>query len=231
MALFKSTLISAASGKLAGAVFSHNAGGAYLRSLGIPTNPNTPAQVAARAALANLAARWSLDLDDTQQASWNDFGRMVPVVNALGETRYRSGFNWFVGSNSLRRANVLADVLDGPNTYVRPAIGTLSVETTTTTPTQATIDITGPNDWAGVANARLAVFASRPQNPGRSFFKGPFRFAGAVLGNATTPPTTGAVNLPYSAAYEGSKIFFRFVCLTPDGRYSTDTIIESVTSG
>ena len=69
----------------------------------------------------------------------------------------------------------------------------------------------------------MFLYVSRPQNPGINFFKGPYRFAGQILGNSTTPPTSPfAVSVPFPIV-TGQKLFARLNVSRADGRLATDT--------
>lgn len=91
--------VSAVSGSIGGVTFSHNKGGAYMRTRAIPTNPSTPAQLARRAALAAMSIAWRV-LSDAQRDSWDNYGRQNPVTDALGASILLSGHQTFVGLNS-----------------------------------------------------------------------------------------------------------------------------------
>lgn len=225
---FTSPVYSAVSGSIAGLTYARNAGGMYSRARATVTNPNTAAQIEVRQNLAGLTAAWALDLDDPQQAGWKTYGANVPVTNALGNAVHRSGQNWFIGCNTIRKQAGLDELLTAPSDFTR-ATGTTPVPTITANGTTVSVAFTASDSWATVDEGVLLVFASRPQNSGRSFFKGPFKLSGVVLGDTTTPPTSPAViTLPFASAASGTKQFFRFVYLNADGRYSDGVIVTAV---
>lgn len=87
MAKWKSPLFSDIRNKLGeSAVFSIWKGRTYFRSYVVPANPNTNAQKAHRAVLANLVARWQdiIDTDD-KKAAWNKYALPYSI----------SGYNLF----------------------------------------------------------------------------------------------------------------------------------------
>lgn len=67
---FKSTLLAEASGALAGLVFSHNRGGAYIRQRVIPVNPSSSFQQAVRNFMLVCAGAWNNVLTVQQRAGW-----------------------------------------------------------------------------------------------------------------------------------------------------------------
>lgn len=95
---FKSTLLAQASGSLAGATFSRNKGGSYVRSRVIPLNPNTPDQVTQRGHLSALATGWR-NLTDEQRATWIRNAPQFPYVDVLGDSRVLSGFQLYLKLN------------------------------------------------------------------------------------------------------------------------------------
>lgn len=221
--LYKSPVYSEARGKIAGLVYSRNAGGAYTRQYVKPVNPATDLQSAIRYAFASAAASWALDLTDAEQAAWKNFAAAVPVQNKVGDTTHLSGQNWYAGSATLRHQAGLDIVYAGPSIYAMP---TLTPPSFAVVHSATTVSVTFDNtdEWANQDGGALAIFASRPQNPGRNYFSGPYRLAGVILGDGTTPPTSPAViTLPYTAGSAGTKIGFRAVAMTEDGRYTRGT--------
>lgn len=92
MALIKLTaVVDAISGKLNGTVFAKNKGGAYMRSRGLVSNPNTQFQTAVRSIFANIAQAWR-ELTSAQRSAWNSAVSDYPYQNRLGDTKTLSGF-------------------------------------------------------------------------------------------------------------------------------------------
>lgn len=92
-------MIGAASGSIGGTTFSHNKGGAYVRTRAIPTNPSTAAQLARRAALATISIAWR-SLTNAQRDSWDNYARQNPTTDALGQSMSLSGHQQYVGLNT-----------------------------------------------------------------------------------------------------------------------------------
>jgi hypothetical protein len=147
----------------------------------------------------------------------------VPVQNKVGDTTHLSGQNWYAGSATLRSQAGLDIVYSGPSIYALPNLTPPSY-TVVHSATTVSVAFGNGDDWANEDGGCLAIFASRPQNPGRNYFSGPYRLAGIILGDTTTPPTSPAViTLPYAAGAAGTKIGFRAVAMTGDGRYTRGT--------
>lgn len=227
---FTSPVYSAVSGSIAGITYARNAGGMYARARAVPVNPATEFQTLIRSAFAGAAQSWALDLDDAEQAAWNVFGTNVPVTDSLGQVRHRSGQNWYGGSATLRVQAGLDPILSGPTVFAQPPV-TAPAYTIVHAATTVHVAFTNTDDWANEDGGALLIYASRPQNPGRNFFKGPYRLAGVVLGDGTTAPTSPAtVTLPFAVAGAGTKMFFKAVPLTADGRYGVGDFQSAVAS-
>lgn len=82
--------ITEASGKLGGTVFSRGRGGAYVRNRVMPSNPQTMAQQAVRAAFGAISSAWR-SLTQTQRDEWNAITADYPTKNRLGEEKILSG--------------------------------------------------------------------------------------------------------------------------------------------
>lgn len=72
----------------------------YVRSLTIPANPQTTRQMLVRGYLTTLSRSWAA-LSDAQRTAWRDYALLHPETNVFGETFLPSGFNIYVGLNSL----------------------------------------------------------------------------------------------------------------------------------
>lgn len=220
---FTSPVISAGSGSLAGLTASRNKGGMYFRARAVPTNPGSAQQTVIRNQLATLVAFWSSVLTQAQRDGWADYAANVPVQNPLGASINLSGQQMYVRSNVARVQATLPRVDDAPTVFdLGPYTVPVPVSLTASTGVLS-VSFTEADDWVSEDDAALLVYVSRPQNPGITYFKGPYQFAGGVLGNTSTPPTTPqpvAVTFGYTAGQRG---FVKFNVARADGRYSTPT--------
>ena len=213
--------VAQASGSIGGTTFSHNRGGPYMRTRAIPTNPGSQQQSNVRATMSLLTSRWRDTLDQIERDAWDTYALNVPLPNALGEPRNVGGLGMYVRSNVGRDQVPLIIIDDAPvvfnlGEYTDPVIDVVDSATSTTD-----IEFTDSDAWVGEDLSAMLVFASRQQNPSINYFKGPYRFAGAIVGQVLLPPTSPAtIALPFPVAV-GNKIFMRFVVSRADGRYSS----------
>jgi len=86
------------SGSLGSTTFSHNKGGAYLKNKSIPTNQQSPAQIAVRATLANLSSAWRALLA-AERTAWDVFSASIPKSGPFGLPKYLTGHQMFISCN------------------------------------------------------------------------------------------------------------------------------------
>lgn len=220
MALFQSGIITAGSGSLGGLTLSHNAGGMYMRSRVVPTNPNTGPQNVVRAAMALLSNRWANTLTQVQRDAWDVYAENTPLPGPLGDPRNVGGIGMY------NRSNVIAIVASMALTDDAPIIFDTGGFTPATAPSATDVgDLLGfafdnTDDWANEDGAAMLVFGSRPQNVGITYFTGPYQFAGGIGGNSAVPPVSPASIANAFPFAVGQRIFFRVVVRRVDGRYS-----------
>lgn len=224
--LYTSPVYSQASGKIAGLVYSHNAGGAYVRRMATPTNPSTEQQQEVRNALATLAARWRENLTDTNRARWAIYALNTPLTNRLGVERSIGALPMYLRCNVPRLQAGLGIVDDGP-TLFGEAVVNANIDTVDASDQE--VNVAYFNDtWANATGGALLVYASRPQSPTINYFKGPYRFAGSVLGNNLTPPTSPtAIPLPFPVV-EDQVVYVQFRSTNADGRLSPELRFRGV---
>lgn len=215
------------SGSILGNTFSHNAGGMYMRGRTTPINPSTPEQQTVRGLMGSLVNAWRAVLTDAQRDAWATYGANVSVVNRVGDTTFRGGFSWYVGCNVPRLQAGLPRVDDAPVIFDRgfatePGIGTIVA------PSTVPITFETADDWVSTDDAAMLVYISRPFSPTVNFFNGPYQFAGVILGDATTPPTSpAAITSPFVFS-AGQKIGVRLVVTQGDGRLGSPFRFQAI---
>jgi len=218
---FKPLLGAALSGKLGGIVASHNAGGGYFRAFAIPTNPGSPQQEVVRVATANNAIRWQDNLLQSQRDGWQAYADAVPITDALGNPINIPPLAMYNRSNVSRIQAGLPRVDDAPTllnlgAFSQPTISAI-------TAAADTIDIAFDNAdlWANEDDSSMLLYCSQGKSPTTNFFKGPYRYAGRIDGDAITPPTSPAtITLPFAVSV-GQRVFIKIRVTRADGRLST----------
>ncbi len=211
-----------ARGSIGGTVFSRNRGGAYIRARTAPINPNTPRQGLVRADLSNVVALWSDSLSQANRDQWGVYAAAIPRVNRLGETIFWTGFNTFVGNNTMRLQNDLPVVSIGPATLSLPVPDSDMSASASVATQLVTVNFTDSLDWAGEDSAAMQIRMGIPVPATRNFFNGPYRIAGTLEGN-TAVPLTSPQTLPVPFPVQlGQKVFVQGKITRADGRVSND---------
>jgi len=219
----KSALVTQISGSIGGMTGSRNRGGNYLRARAIPTDPSSAAQQRMRAIFAFSSSGWA-GLTAAQRAAWSLFGENVPVTDALGDSINLSGQQWYVASVSTRVNANISPVSDGPTVFTRPEVGELDT-LTAEPPDEIAFTYDATQLWATETGGALIVQVGRPQGAGVNFFRGPWRTAGTILGDDTTPPTSPAAIASPFALTDDQNVWVRVIATTADGRVSAPVIL------
>lgn len=217
--LFKSAIITQGSGSVGGLTVSHNRGGLYFRARTIPTNPGTSFQTAVRNAVASLVNLWHDALDAAQRETWDTYAANVAFVNRLGDPTFLSGLNQYVRSNVPRLQTGLVRVDDAPATFNTGEFTAMTFSTSATVQLTA-VTFTEADDWVNEDDAAAILYLSRPQNDTINFFKGPYRFAGSVLGNLALPETSPQTITTPFVVVEDQRLFGYIRVSRADGRLS-----------
>jgi len=222
---FKSQLITQASGSIGGVTASRNKGGMYLRARAIPVNPGSEFQTAVRGYLSQLTALWSNTLTDAQRLAWANYAEHTPVVDSLGDSRVIPGLAMYVRSNVPRLQAGLARVDDGPTTFglgdfTQPGITSITASTGVMIVTFEDTD-----EWLDETGSAMLVLTSRGQGPAINYFKGPFRYAGSILGDDTTPLASPQnITIAFTVAAD-QQVFSQFRVSRADGRLSAPLVL------
>ena len=193
-----------------------------MRARAVPVNPNTLQQQAVRNYMASRSAAWGSVLTQAQRDGWEAYADQVLLTDALGEPRKATGLNHYVRCNVPRMQAAMAGsplqvapAIFDMGSYTNPVLGVVDQSDST-----ASIAYTNTDAWAIAIGGAMLVHASAGQSPGTAYFKGPYRYAGKVLG-AVTPPTSPYVcPLPF-AVQVGQRVFVKLTFVQVDGRLSS----------
>lgn len=219
---------TAGSGSIGGVTYSRNRGGAYARARVIPVNPGTPFQSAVRGLLAQLTSLWQTALTAVQREAWDTYALNVPLPGPLGEPRNVGGLGMYIRSNVGRLQALMprvdtAPVIQNLGDYTPP-----SVISVTAAGPLISIGFEPLDDWANEDDAAMLLYTSRGRPPTTNYFKGPYRFAGKIDGDAITPETSPFALVGAFSVAVGNKTFIRAVVTRADGRLSADFRAEGV---
>jgi len=157
-------MVSNLSGSVGGQTFATGPGGLMVRTRSSPTQPRTPAQLAARQQLSALSKAWATELTDDQRTAWTDFAAGNPIPGAFGEPMVLTGIAMY---NRLNRQLTTANftrIDDPPATLVVPALTTLGL-TITQGPLVLSCNFAPSPIGTDIA---LILFGTPPLSPGIS---------------------------------------------------------------
>ncbi len=192
------------SGSVAGQTYSRNRFGQYIRTRAIPVNPNSPAQAAVRNSLADNSQAWQA-LTAPQRLAWNNYSALHPRSDSLGQSITLSGFQSFVGVNSLLSMLAIANVTAPP---LEPAFTPADVNNVDS-PGGLDIEI---DFAAAVAAKEWLLYSSPPKSLGTAFNRD-YRFLSAI--GVVAAPGAESVTADFVAKWGtlavGQRFFVRMI--------------------
>lgn len=208
------------SGSQGGIVWSRNRYGPYIRERANPVNPNTARQVVVRNYLGGLSTRWNSTVTEAQREAWRLYALNTPLPGAFGEQTVLAGKDMYIRGNANRLIAGLTEIDDGPTTFGLPYPVAGFAVTASESTQQISMAFETGVDFPGTDDSAAIVYLGAPQNPSRNYFGGPYRLAGSVEGDATTPPESPQTfTAPWPIA-EGQRIWARSRFIDADGRLS-----------
>lgn len=207
-------------GSIGGQVHSRNRYGNYTRARTTPVNPSSARQNVIRAVIGALAQDWSNTLTQAQRDEWEVYADAIVRTNALGAQIKLTGFNHFIRSNSIRMQSADTVIVSGPSLLTLPPQDPVMVGTVDEAAQQISVVFDDTLDWLDQDEGRMYVFMSSPKAAGTNFIGGPFRLAGVIEGDSTTPPTSPTLlAVPFPVA-ENQEVVVRARISEDDGRLS-----------
>jgi len=217
---FLSQLVTKASGSVGGITYAHNRGGMIQRARRTPVNTNTAQQQAIRNAMAMCVAAWNATLTEDQRNMWRVYAAGTPVIGKLGTQIQLSGLNMFCRGNVPRIQAGLAMIATGPDVTGLPVF-TNPTLTYSEADQEVSVTFTNTDTWANVTGSAMLVYLSMPQNVGKQYFAGPYRYAGKIAGATGSPPSSPAtIAVPWPIV-EDQAMFGKIVVVREDARLSS----------
>jgi hypothetical protein len=191
--------------KLNGSVFSRNRGGAYVRTKVTPLNPQTSAQVGARALLTALAQGFR-SLTQEQIAAWNSAVNQWATTDIFGDVVNPTGLALYVRLNA-NIQNAGGSIISTPPSPVgADAITALSLSADEGS---STYDVTFAPSTVP-ANHTMYLESTSMLSPGINNANSRFRAIGIVAAAATSPyDAFAAQTTKFGPLVSGQKGFVR----------------------
>lgn len=188
MAVFKSPLIAAMSGSMAGMTATRGQAGKVLRRRAVPNNPNTPPQRLARQNLGNISIAWQKTTAEGR-ARWQALADNTTRTNALGDATQYTARELFIKYNTLLLTeNPTRSIALAPGAFATINAGLAPAIPNITQATTITYIIPPFPNGITLTDVRTAVllFISNPMSPAESPRSATFTYWGSALGG--TPP-------------------------------------------
>lgn len=229
---FKSALVTSASGSAGGLTASRNRGGLYLRSRTVPVNPNTERQGTVRNAMAQLAVYWTQTMNQFNRDGWDAYAEAVPLPDTLGEPRNVGGLAMYQRSNIPRLQAGLDRVDAAPSTLALPEPPISLSATIGPGPfaDNGSLSFAFLDDWVNQDGAALLVLMRKPVSTRVNTPRSSSRFALAVLGDSTTPPTSPVLFTTPWPTLAGQKVRLEARVSLADGRLSNRLSVDVITA-
>lgn len=217
-------------GRIGSMVGMMNKSGMCFRNWVKPTNPKSSPQVGVRNTLAALAVAWRSTLTTVQRAAWNAWAATLSFNDSLGTPYTISGFAAYCAANGARQVGSLSRVDAGP---VTAGLAGFTSPTPTFNVSAHTISLAFANTdaWAGeVGGAMIVRVSPLGFSVGRTFYEGPFVYAGKVVGAVTPPSSPATITLAAGFFVAANQYAIAVRAVRADGRYSEERIFRGTAS-
>lgn len=192
-----------------------------------PVQPGTSAQGRVLAAMKNAIVAWKA-LTPLQRASWDPYAASVRVpARCRHDGINLTGRDWYVGQFILRQLFGGSSPASGPTVLTRPSFSPLeirySVGFAPPPPLTFRVFFDATDEWVSETGARLLIYQSPPVPDHLNAWYGTYRFHYALLGSASSPPTSPAtINLAFGLVPPaGTRLFWKVRVIRADGRYTS----------
>ena len=217
-----SELLTASSGSLGEIVFSRNQHGPYLRARTFPTDPATARQAVVRAALAECVNAWKNTLTAAERRAWDTYALAVPLRTALGRATNPGGLASYIRANVPRLQAAVGGVSRVDQAPTSHNLGSYTpIQRVVLNFNDDTIHpfFTDSDAWVDDTGAAMLFYASAPKPLTRNFWRGPYRYAGPLIGGDPQLSSPGTIPLPAGATVN-QRVFVQGRVTQADARLS-----------
>lgn len=192
------------SGSIGSETASRNRHGQYRRQRSMPVQPNSAAQVNARARVNTHSAGWR-GLTDAQRAAWNAFANSFTVTNSLGQAVTLTGHQAYV------KVNCVNSLIGDAAVSAPPALPAFAANVATALTATAGTPVLKLTATSPTAGTKIMVYASPQRSAGVSF-EGDFRYM-ATFTTATSSAfdILTAYTAKFGALIAGKRVFVKAV--------------------
>lgn len=214
-------MMTDASGKLGGQVFSKNRGGSYVRTKVTPLNPRTTAQSNVRGIFAAISSDWS-SISESDRASFNGFVNDYARTDVFGDLRNPSGKALFQRLNQNLAISEQAGIavcpppIAVPFSNTRSAVGDVSN-------TELNVTTDGNTD-----GSKIVIWATPRLSQGTTFVKNKLRqLQVAEGGDAEIVEIWDAYTAKFGAPQVGDNIYIGVRVINEQGQASPLEVVKA----
>lgn len=215
-------MMTDASGKLGGQVFSKNRGGSYVRTKSTPTNPQTTAQMLVRGVFASISSAWS-SLTEVERNSWNGFVQDYARTDIFGDLRNPSGKALFqrLNQNLVLSGQSILQVCPAPSEVPFANLVTADADVS---------DGTFNVGYAGnTTGSKVIVWATPSMSQGTKFVKNKLRKIGVFDGADSDTLAIQSRYVPkFGLPVEGANIYVGVKVVNANGQASPLEIVKAI---
>ena len=215
-------MMTDASGKLGGQVFSKNRGGTYVRTKVTPSNPQTTAQMTVRGIFASISSAWS-SLTESDRLSFNNLVDAYATTDIFGDLRNPSGKALFQRLNQNLEISGQAQI----TTCVPPeAVPFANIVSAIGDVPSTKFDVMTNGNTEG---AKLVIWGTPSLSQGTTFVKNKLRQILVVDGGeAQTKDIWSAYVAKFGTPTEGANIYIGVRVINANGQASPLETIKAV---
>lgn len=207
-------MMTDASGKLGGQVFSKNRGGSYVRTKKTPSNPQTTAQMTIRGIFASISSGWSA-LTEQARNSYENFVADYGRTDIFGDVRNPTGKNLYqrLNQNLAISGQQLMSVCPAPSEV--PFANLVSVNGVISNDEMVVSAI------GNTTGSKLVIWATPSLSQGTKFVKNRLRQIAVVDGDDTVSVNTWEEYLAkFGAPVAGANIYYAVRVINANGQAS-----------
>ncbi len=223
-------LLTASSGSVGLTIHSRNQHGQYTRARTTPTDPATTRQIVVRDALAECVTAWKTTLTETERQGWDAFALAVRTRTALGRSTNAGGLGMYIRANVPRIQAAVGGtprVDQAPTIRTSPSMEPVTLAILNVVDDTCLLYVPAGQQWLNQVGGALLFYASPPQPLTVNYYKGPYRFAGKIVGQPLGPSVTPfTFTLPFPAA-PGERVFVRVRQTRTDGRLGPSVRLQA----
>jgi len=214
-------MMTDASGKLGGQVFSKNRSGSYVRTKVTPTNPQTTAQTAARSLFAQISQTWS-SLSENRLNAWRSAVDQWQRTDVFGDLKRPTGKALYQRLNNQAIVAGYEGVTDPPEVdkVASSVIESVLINTNLEDVTVGNLDLSG--------DSKIMIFATPKLSQGTKFVKNKLRLIYTVTTDAYNDRDVYmAYTNKFGAPAVGDNIYFSFKYVSPTGNATVEQSIKA----